>query len=73
VVIKCSTDQEPGIGQYPQFTDRSGSGNPDHRVNRPDVLRDGEESSQRLEQTEEHIMMVCSWPCNVLSEIHING
>jgi hypothetical protein len=26
-------------------TDRSGSGNPDHRVNRPDVLRDGEELS----------------------------
>jgi hypothetical protein len=35
-----------------QFTDRSGSGNSNHRVNHPDVLCDGEESSRRLEQTE---------------------
>jgi hypothetical protein len=34
-----------GIRHNPQFTDRSGLGNPDHRVNRLDVLRDREESS----------------------------
>jgi hypothetical protein len=37
------------------------------------VLRNGEESSRRPEQTEEHIMMVGLWPCKVSSEIHING
>jgi hypothetical protein len=37
------------------------------------VLRDREESSWRLEQIEEHIVMVGSWPCKVSSEIHING
>jgi hypothetical protein len=51
----------------------SGSGNPDCCVNRLDVLRDGEESSRRPEQAEEHIVMVGSWPCKVSSEIHING
>jgi hypothetical protein len=56
-----------------QFTDWSGSGNSDRRVNHPDVLCDGEESSRRPEQTEEHIVMVGSWPCEVSSEIHING
>jgi hypothetical protein len=40
-----STNREPRIRQNPQFTDRSGLGNPNRRVNRPDVLRDGEESS----------------------------
>jgi hypothetical protein len=40
-----STDQEPRIRQNPRFTDRSGLGNPDPRVNHPDVLRGGEESS----------------------------
>jgi hypothetical protein len=71
--VQHSTDWEPGIRQKPRFTDRSGSGNPDRRVNCPDVLRDGEESSRRPRQTEEHIVMVGSWPCKVSSEIHING
>jgi hypothetical protein len=59
--VQHSTDWEPGIRRNPQFTDRSGSGNPDHRVNRPDVLRDGKESSRRPKQTEEHIVMVGSY------------
>jgi hypothetical protein len=71
--VQHSTDREPGIGQNPRFPDWSGSGNLDHRVNRPDVLCDGEELSQRLEQTEEHVMMVSLWPCKVSSEVHING
>jgi hypothetical protein len=54
--MQHSTDREPG--QNPRFPDWSGSGNLDRRVNRPDVLCDGEELSQRLEQTEEHVMMV---------------
>jgi hypothetical protein len=37
------------------------------------VLRDEEESPRRPEQTEEHVVMVGSWPCKVSSEIHING
>jgi hypothetical protein len=37
--------QEPGIRHNPQFTDRSGSSNPDRHVNCPDVLRDREEPS----------------------------
>jgi hypothetical protein len=37
-------DREPRIEQNSRFADRPGSGNPDHRVNRPDVLRDREES-----------------------------
>jgi hypothetical protein len=48
-------------------------GNPDCHVNRPDVLHDGEESSRRPEQTEEHVVMVGSWPCKVSSKIHMNG
>jgi hypothetical protein len=44
-MVQPSIDQEPRIRQNPRFTDRSGSGNPDHRVNHHDVLRDGEESS----------------------------
>jgi hypothetical protein len=71
--VQPSTDQETRTRQNPNFADRSGSGNPNRCVNRPDVLRDGEESSQRLEQTEEHILMVGSWPCKVSYEIHING
>jgi hypothetical protein len=47
-------------------------GNPDRHVNRPDVLHDEGGSSQRLEQTDEHIVMVGSWPCKVSSKIHIN-
>jgi hypothetical protein len=31
-MVQCSTDQEPGIRQNPQFTDRSGLGNPDRCV-----------------------------------------
>jgi hypothetical protein len=72
-MVQHSTDPKPGIRQNLWFTDRSGSGNPDHRVNCPDVLRDGEESSRRMEQTEEHIVMVGSWPCKVSSKIHIIG
>jgi hypothetical protein len=68
-----TTNWEPGIRQNPRFTDQSGSGNPNCCVNHPDVLDDGEESSRRLEQTKEHVMMVGSWPCRVSSEIHING
>jgi hypothetical protein len=37
------------------------------------VVHNREESSQRLEQTEEHVVIVGSWPCKVSSEIHING
>jgi hypothetical protein len=65
-------DQEPRIRQNPRFTNESGSSNPDRCVNRPDVLRDGEESSRRPEQTEEHVVMVGLWPCKVSSEVHIN-
>jgi hypothetical protein len=68
-----SIDREPGMRQNPRFTNRSGLGNPDHRVNRPDLMRDREESSRRLEQIEKHIVMVGSWPCKVSYEIHING
>jgi hypothetical protein len=68
-----STDQEPGIRQNPRRTDRSGSGNPDRCFNRPDVLCNEGGSSRRPEQTEEHVVMVDSWPCKVSSEIHING
>jgi hypothetical protein len=68
-----STDREPEISQNLQFTDRSGSGNLDHRVNCPDMLRGGEESSRRPKQTKDHVTMVGSWPCIVSSEIHING
>jgi hypothetical protein len=71
--VQHSIDREPGIRQNPRFANWSGSGNLDRHVNRPDVLRDGEESSRRLKQTEEHVVMVGSWPCKVLSEIHIIG
>jgi hypothetical protein len=71
--VQHSTDQEPKIRQNPRFADRSGSGNPDCHVNRPDVLHDREELSRRLEQTEEHVMMVGSWPCKLSSEMHTNG
>jgi hypothetical protein len=42
--MQHSTDWELGIRQNPRYTDRLGSGNPDHHVNRLDVLHDGEES-----------------------------
>jgi hypothetical protein len=71
--VHHSTDREPEIRQNLQFTDRSGSGNLDCRVNYPDMLRGGEESSQRPKQTKDHVTMVGSWSCNVSSEIHING
>jgi hypothetical protein len=48
-MAQCSTDWEPRISQNPQFTNPLGLGNPDHRVNHPDVLSDGEESSRRPE------------------------
>jgi hypothetical protein len=41
--VQHSIDRGPEIRQNPPFADRSGSGNSDHRVNRPDVLRGGEE------------------------------
>jgi hypothetical protein len=39
-MVQHSTDQKPGIMQNPRFADRSGSGNPDRRVNHSDVLHD---------------------------------
>jgi hypothetical protein len=72
-MVHHSTDREPRIRQNPQFANWSGSGNPDHGVNYLDVLRDREESSQRPEWTEEHVVMVGSWPCKVLCKVHING
>jgi hypothetical protein len=71
-MVQHSTDQKPGIRQNPWFADRSGSGNMDHRVNRLDVMRNEGGSSRRPEQTKEHVVMVGSWTCKVLSEIHIN-
>jgi hypothetical protein len=41
--MQHSTDWESGIRQNPQFADQSGLGNPDRRVNRPNVLRGGED------------------------------
>jgi hypothetical protein len=46
-LVQHSMDWEPGIRQNSRFTDQSGLGNSDRRVNRPDVLHDREESSQR--------------------------
>jgi hypothetical protein len=71
--VQHSIDWYPRIGQNPRFADQLGSSNPDHRVNYLDVLRDREESSQWLEQIEEHVMMVGSWPCKVSCDVHING
>jgi hypothetical protein len=42
-MVQCCTDREPRIKTNPWFTDQTGSGNPDRRVNRPNVLRDEEE------------------------------
>jgi hypothetical protein len=47
--VQHSIDREFGIRQNPRFTDRSGLGNLDRRVNHPDVLRDREDSSRRPE------------------------
>jgi hypothetical protein len=47
--------------------------NLDCQSNLPDVLHNGDGPSQRPEQTKEHVMMVGSWACRVLSETHIGG
>jgi hypothetical protein len=70
--VQHSTDQEPRIRQNPWFTDRLGSGNPDCRVSRLDVLHDREGLSWEEEQIKKHVMMVGSWSCMVSSEVHIN-
>jgi hypothetical protein len=72
-MVQHCTDQESGIRQNAQFTDQLGSGNPGHRVKRPDVLCNGEEPSREQEQVKNHVVMVGSWPCIVSSEVHING
>jgi hypothetical protein len=67
-------DRAPEIRQNTRFADWVGSDNPDRRVNRANVLHGGEgPSSRKKELTEEHVMMVGSWPCRVSFEIHING
>jgi hypothetical protein len=66
-------DQAPGVRQNARVTDRSGAGNQDRCVNRPDVLRDREEPSREHEHVKKHIVMVGSWPCMVSSGVHING
>jgi hypothetical protein len=66
-------DRKPGIMQNPWFTDRSGLGNLDCRVNHPDVLRKEEEPSREHEQVKKHVVMVGSWSCKMSSEVHING
>jgi hypothetical protein len=71
--VHHSTDQEPGVRPASRFSARSGSGNLDCQSNLPDVLHNGEGPSQRPEQTKEHVMMVGSWACRVLSETHIGG
>jgi hypothetical protein len=72
--MQHTTDQAPGIRQITQFADRLGSGNPDRHVTHADLLHYGEGSSSwKQEHTEEHVVMVGSWPCRVLSEVHING
>jgi hypothetical protein len=71
--VQHSTGQEPGIRQSPRVSGQSGSGNPHRRVNHPDVLHDGVQSSRTPKQTEEHVVMVGSWPCKMSFEIHING
>jgi hypothetical protein len=71
--VQHSTDQESRIWQNLWFADRSGSCNPDRHVNCPDVLHDEGGLSRKPKQTEEHVVIVGSWPCKVSSEIHING
>jgi hypothetical protein len=72
-LMQHSMDQAPGVRQNAQVTDRSSSGNPDHRVNRPDVLRKREEPSWEQEQVKKHVVMVGSWLCMMSSKVHING
>jgi predicted acyl esterase len=57
-LVQHSTDREPGIRKNPRFTNRSGLGNPDRRVNRPDMLRKEEEPLREQEQVKKHVMMV---------------
>jgi hypothetical protein len=71
--VQHSMDREPGISENPRFADQSGSGNPDHCVNRPDVLRKEDEPLREKEQVKKHVMMMGSWPCTVSSMVHING
>jgi hypothetical protein len=72
--MQHATDRAPGIRQITRFADQVGSDNPDRRVNCANVLHSGEgPSSRKQEQTEEHVVMVRSWPCRVSSEIHIKG
>jgi hypothetical protein len=73
-IMEHAMDQAPGIRQITRFADRVGSNNPDRWVNHANVLHGGEgPSSCKQEQTEEHVVMVGSWPCKVSFEIHING
>jgi hypothetical protein len=73
-IMQHATDRAPGIRQITRFADQVGSDNPDRRVNCANVLHSGEgPSSRKQEQTEEHVVMVRSWPCRVSSEIHIKG
>jgi hypothetical protein len=72
-LVQHYTDQAPGVRKNARVTDWSGSSNSVCHVNHPVVLHDSEESPQRLEQTEEHVMMVGSLACKVSPEIHING
>jgi hypothetical protein len=72
-MVQHSTDREPGVRQNHRFTDQSGSGNLNHRVNYPDVLCDVEKLSWALKQVKKHIVMVGSWSSMVSSELHING
>jgi hypothetical protein len=72
-LMQHSMDQVPGVRQNAQVTDRSSSGNPDHRVNHPDVLRKREEPSWEQEQVKKHVVIVGSWLCMMSSKVHING
>jgi hypothetical protein len=72
--MQQATDRAPKIKHNTRFADRIGSDNPNRQVNCANMLHGGEGSlSRKKERTEEHVMMVGSWPCRVSSEIHING
>jgi hypothetical protein len=72
--MQQATDRKPKIKQKTRFADRIGSDNPNRQVNYANVLHGGEGPlSHKKERTEEHVMMVGSWPCRVSFEIHING
>jgi hypothetical protein len=73
-IMQHAMDPAPGIRQITRFADRVGLDNPNRWVNHANMLCGGEgPSSHKQEQTEEHVVMVGSWPCRVSSEIHING